>query len=88
MPCESHQVAGRHLEKGRLAVACQGEKERVVFLGMGHLGEKEIGVDLPEILDFGVHLGAQIRGEEREGREEGRVVQQGSGCVSANNKSK
>ena len=60
----------------------------MVFLGKNHLVEKVIGVDPLEIWDFGVHLEAQIQGEERVGREEGRVVQQGSGCVSANNKSK
>ena len=42
-------------------------------------------------MDYGVHLGLKARlGQVLEyvGKEEGNVVQQGSGCDSANNKSK
>ena len=44
----------------------------------------------PQSGDYGVHPGLKVRlqVEEFVGREEGNVVQQGSGCVSANNKSK
>ena len=45
----------------------------------------------PQSGDYGVHLGLKAhlgQVEEFVGMEEGNVVQQGSGCVSANNKSK
>ena len=45
----------------------------------------------PQSGDYGVHLGFKAhlgRVEEFVGTEEGNEVQQGSGCVSANNKSK
>ena len=83
-PYASHPVA----EKLHGVEACQGGKGKEVF-HVEDPDEKVIGAE-PRIVGFGGHRGDRQRSqvEECEEREEGKVVQQGSGCVSANNKSK
>ena len=89
-PYASHQVAEkRHGVPRRHRVeACPGGKGKEVF-HVEDPDEKVIGAE-PRIVGFGGHREDRQRSqvEECEEREEGKVVQQGSGCVSANNKSK
>ena len=84
-PYASHPV----VEKLHGVEACQGGKGKEV-VHVKDPDEKVIGAE-PQIVGYGGHQGYHCQRsqvEECEEREEGKVVQQGSGCVSANNKSK
>ena len=90
-PYASHQVAEKRpgVPRRHRVEACPGGKGKEVF-HVEDPDEKVIGVE-PQIGGYGDHQGdhrQRSQVEECEEREEGKVVQQGSGCVSANNKSK